>query len=83
MPEVVDIGDPMTKVMVGTVENRLFKPLNEIMRRQLDPIWHSLGKKTKQLVSNLEDSLRKLLDYLERYLNEYAKGSVYLIVYHI
>ncbi|KAH7514290.1 hypothetical protein FEM48_Zijuj11G0072900 [Ziziphus jujuba var. spinosa] len=49
MPEVVDIGDPMTKVMVGTVENRLFKPLNEVMRRQLDPIWHSLGKKTNSL----------------------------------
>jgi hypothetical protein len=32
----------------------------------LDPIWHTLGKKTKQLVSDLK-TLRKLLDYLVRF----------------
>ncbi|PNX86304.1 DNA repair endonuclease uvh1-like protein, partial [Trifolium pratense] len=46
-----------------TVENGLFKSFDEIVRRQLDPIWHTLGKKTKQLVSDLK-TLRKLLDYL-------------------
>lgn len=50
-----------------TVENGLFKSFDEIVRRQLDPIWHTLGKKTKQLVSDLK-TLRKLLDYLVRYL---------------
>ncbi|CAA0841874.1 DNA repair endonuclease UVH1 [Striga hermonthica] len=49
-----------------TVENGLFKSFDEIVRRQLDPIWHTLGKRTKQLVSDLK-SLRKLLDYLARY----------------
>lgn len=49
-----------------TVENGLFKSFDEILRRQLDPIWHILGKKTKQLVSDLK-TLRKLLDYLVRY----------------
>ncbi|XP_057775583.1 DNA repair endonuclease UVH1 isoform X2 [Salvia miltiorrhiza] len=49
-----------------TLENGLFKSFDEIVRRQLDPIWHTLGKRTKQLVSDLK-SLRKLLDYLARY----------------
>lgn len=49
-----------------TVENGLFKSFDEIVRRQLDPIWHTLGKKTKQLVSDLK-TMRKLLDYLVRY----------------
>ncbi|CAI0538055.1 unnamed protein product [Linum tenue] len=49
-----------------TVENGLFKSFDEIVRRQLDPIWHTLGKKTNQLVSDLK-TLRKLLDYLVRY----------------
>lgn len=48
-----------------TVESGLFKSFDEIIRRQLDPIWHTLGKKTKQLVSDLK-TLRKLLDYLVR-----------------
>ncbi|KAF5177658.1 Dna repair endonuclease uvh1 [Thalictrum thalictroides] len=49
-----------------TLENGLFKSFDEIVRRQLDPIWHTLGRKTKQLVSDLK-TLRKLLDYLVRY----------------
>lgn len=49
-----------------TVENGLFKSFDEIVRHQLEPIWHTLGKKTKQLVSDLK-TLRKLLDYLVRY----------------
>jgi DNA excision repair protein ERCC-4 len=48
-----------------TVEKGLFKSFDEIVRRQLDPIWHTIGKKTKQLVSDLR-TLRKLLDYLVR-----------------
>ncbi|XP_039141382.1 DNA repair endonuclease UVH1 isoform X2 [Dioscorea cayenensis subsp. rotundata] len=49
-----------------TVENGLFKSFDEIVRQQLDPIWHTLGKKTKQLVNDLK-TLRKLVDYLVRY----------------
>lgn len=48
-----------------TVENGLFKSFDEIVRQQLDPIWHTLGKKTKQLVNDLK-TLRKLVDYLVR-----------------
>nr|CAB3502306.1 unnamed protein product [Digitaria exilis] len=49
-----------------TVDKGLFKSFDEMVRRQLDPIWHTLGKKTKQLVADLR-TLRKLLDYLVRY----------------
>ncbi|KAG8073052.1 hypothetical protein GUJ93_ZPchr0006g43601 [Zizania palustris] len=49
-----------------TVDKGIFKSFDEIVRRQLDPIWHTLGKKTKQLVADLR-TLRKLLDYLVRY----------------
>ncbi|KAI5434541.1 DNA repair endonuclease uvh1 [Lathyrus oleraceus] len=53
-----------------TVENGLFKSFDEIVRRQLDPIWHTLGKQSKQLVSDLK-TLRKLLDYLVRVKSGY------------
>lgn len=59
-----------------TVENGLFKSFDEIVRRQLDPIWHTLGKRTKQLVSDLK-TLRKLLDYLVRFV----KHSVLLLLF--
>ncbi|KAI8531220.1 hypothetical protein RHMOL_Rhmol11G0120100 [Rhododendron molle] len=55
----VDVDDLM-------VENGLFKSFDEIVRRQLDPIWHTLRKKSKQLISDLK-TLRKLLDYLPYY----------------
>ncbi|MCO5559047.1 hypothetical protein L7F22_012639 [Adiantum nelumboides] len=49
-----------------TIENGLFKSFEEIVRRQLDPIWHTLSRKIKQLVFDLK-TLRKLADYLLRY----------------
>ncbi|GAQ83327.1 Structure-specific endonuclease ERCC1-XPF [Klebsormidium nitens] len=49
-----------------TVENGLFKSFDEIVRRQLDPIWHTIGRKTKQLVADLK-TLRKLAEFLLRY----------------
>ncbi|CAM6083895.1 unnamed protein product [Calypogeia fissa] len=49
-----------------TVENGLFKSFDEIVRRQLDPIWHTVGRKTKQLVGDL-NTLRTLAEYLLRY----------------
>ncbi|KAI9089266.1 hypothetical protein K1719_029545 [Acacia pycnantha] len=72
---IIEVMDACLKEMRKTnkvdvedlkVENGLFKSFDEIVRRQLDPIWHTLGKKTKQLVSDLK-TLRKLLDYLVRY----------------
>jgi len=49
-----------------TVENGLLKSFDEIVRSQLDPIWHTVGWKTKQLVGDLK-TLRKLAEYLLRY----------------
>ncbi|KDQ65067.1 hypothetical protein JAAARDRAFT_43863 [Jaapia argillacea MUCL 33604] len=49
-----------------TVSNAYFRSFDLIVRRQLDPVWHKVGPKTKQLVSDLA-TLRKLLSYLLTY----------------
>ncbi|KAG0275130.1 hypothetical protein BGZ95_009148 [Linnemannia exigua] len=49
-----------------TVEKALFKSFDVIIRRQLDPIWHRVSQKTKQLVGDLK-ILRSLLGYLVSY----------------
>lgn len=33
-----------------TVENGLFKSFDEIVRRQLDPIWHTIGRKVRSFL---------------------------------
>ncbi|KAF8871579.1 hypothetical protein BD779DRAFT_1453779 [Infundibulicybe gibba] len=48
------------------VENAYFRFFDVIVRRQLDPVWHKVGPKTKQLVSDL-GTLRRLLYYLISY----------------
>ncbi|KAJ7458574.1 hypothetical protein FB451DRAFT_1273486 [Mycena latifolia] len=48
------------------VENTYFRSFDVIVRRQLDPIWHKIGPKTKQLVTDL-GILRRLLLYLITY----------------
>jgi len=48
------------------VEKALFKSFDVIIRRQLDPIWHRVNSKTKQLVGDLK-TLRNLLGYLVSY----------------
>lgn len=45
-----------------TVENAFFKSFDIIVRSQLDPIWHRVSFKTKQLVNDLK-TLRNLLRY--------------------
>ncbi|KAL1679123.1 hypothetical protein EV122DRAFT_263999 [Schizophyllum commune] len=49
-----------------TVENAYFRSFDHIVRRQLDPVWHKVGPRTKQLVGDLA-TLRKLLGYLLTY----------------
>ncbi|KAF8841402.1 hypothetical protein BDN67DRAFT_928573, partial [Paxillus ammoniavirescens] len=49
-----------------TVESAYFKAFDAVVRRQLDPVWHKVGPKTKQLVSDLA-TLRRLLTYLLTY----------------
>ena len=44
------------------VENAYFRSFDAIVRRQLDPVWHKVGLKTKQLVADLA-TLRRLLTY--------------------
>ncbi|KZT25479.1 hypothetical protein NEOLEDRAFT_1178275 [Neolentinus lepideus HHB14362 ss-1] len=48
------------------VDNAYFRSFDAIVRRQLDPVWHKVGPKTKQLVSDLA-TLRMLLTYLLSY----------------
>ncbi|XP_025602155.2 DNA repair endonuclease XPF [Athalia rosae] len=43
-----------------TVENAIAKKFHKLLQRQLDPIWHQLSFKTKQLVADLK-TLRSLL----------------------
>ena len=47
------------------VENAYFKSFDVIVRRQLDSVWHKVGPRTKQLVSDLS-TLRRLLVYVYR-----------------
>ncbi|KAI0029603.1 hypothetical protein K488DRAFT_56035 [Vararia minispora EC-137] len=49
-----------------TVENAYFRSFDAVVRRQLDPVWHKVGPRTKQLVSDLA-MLRRLLLYLLTY----------------
>ncbi|KAJ8306066.1 hypothetical protein KUTeg_016611 [Tegillarca granosa] len=48
-----------------TVENAIGKAFDQTIRLQLDPIWHQLGQKTRQLVSDLK-TLRLILRTSEK-----------------
>lgn len=48
------------------LENGIFKAFHHMLRRQLDPEWHRISPKTKQLVQDLS-VLRQLLDFMLRY----------------
>ncbi|XP_060605869.1 DNA repair endonuclease XPF-like [Ruditapes philippinarum] len=49
-----------------TVENAISKSFDQMIRLQLDPVWHQLGPKTKQLVSDIK-TLRLILRHLTQY----------------
>ncbi|KAJ3100885.1 hypothetical protein HDU97_001875 [Phlyctochytrium planicorne] len=49
-----------------TVENALFKSFDVVIRSQLDPFWHKIGTRTKQIISDLA-TLRRLLSYVGSY----------------
>lgn len=49
-----------------TVENAIGKSFDKIIRFQLDPVWHQLGSKTKQLVTDIK-TLRLILRHLTQY----------------
>lgn len=48
------------------IDNAYFRSFDMIVRRILDPVWHKVGPRTKQLVSDLA-TLRRLLNYLLTY----------------
>ncbi|KAK2076493.1 hypothetical protein QBZ16_001019 [Prototheca wickerhamii] len=72
-----------------TVEAGLFRAFDETIRRQLNPIWHTVGARTKQIVADLR-TLRALaasllrfdavtfLAYLESLRATEGTGSVWL-----
>ncbi|XP_065833923.1 DNA repair endonuclease XPF-like isoform X2 [Oscarella lobularis] len=49
-----------------TIENGIGKAFDRIIRLQLDPIWHQLSFKSRQLVADLK-TLRQLLLFLTQY----------------
>ncbi|KAJ3161348.1 hypothetical protein HDU86_007130 [Geranomyces michiganensis] len=49
-----------------TVENAFFRSFDQIVRSQLDPVWHRVSSKTRSLVADLK-ILRRLLSYLISY----------------
>nr|CAD7406806.1 unnamed protein product [Timema cristinae] len=49
-----------------TVENAISKSFHKVLQLQLDPIWHQLSSKTKQLVADLR-TLSHILVSLSRY----------------
>ena len=49
-----------------TVENSMSKSFHKILKRELDPVWHQLSGKSRQLVSDLK-TLRLVLTFLTQY----------------
>ncbi|KIK33817.1 hypothetical protein CY34DRAFT_813357, partial [Suillus luteus UH-Slu-Lm8-n1] len=49
-----------------TIKSAYFRSFDAVVRRQLDPVWHKVGPRTKQLVGDLA-TLRRLLTYLLSY----------------
>ncbi|CAO1633576.1 unnamed protein product [Parajaminaea phylloscopi] len=58
----------VSSIEVGeyTLENAIFQAFDVIVQRQLQPVWHRLGFKTKRLVNDLRE-LRRLLNFLISY----------------
>ena len=49
-------------------ESLLFKDWGQILRGQLEPVWHRIGFHTRQLITDI-NVLRKLLTYVTLYKN--------------
>ncbi len=57
---------PTLDASTFTLENGIFTNFDRSVRIQLDPEWHNLSLRTKQLVQDLT-TLRRLMEYLLRY----------------
>ena len=49
-----------------TVENSMSKSFHKILKRELDPVWHQLSGRSRQLITDLK-TLRLVLTYLIQY----------------
>jgi len=58
--------NPHLLTEVLTVENTISKSFHKILQQELNPIWHQLSGKTRQLIQDLK-TLRNLLVYLTQY----------------
>lgn len=56
----VSLTLPQVEVEELTVQNALFRSFDAVIKAQLDPQWHKIGPKTRQLVDDLK-TLRELL----------------------
>ncbi|TPX41493.1 hypothetical protein SeMB42_g05553 [Synchytrium endobioticum] len=59
-------ANPSVDVEEFTIENAMFRSFDQVVRVQLDPIWHRVSLKSKQIVGDLK-TLRQLLNYLSSY----------------
>ncbi|KAJ1023856.1 hypothetical protein NDA13_004690 [Ustilago tritici] len=59
-------GNSNVEIDDFSIEHAIFRAFDVMVRRQLDPIWHRVSPKTKQLVGDLT-TLRNLLNYLLTY----------------
>ncbi|TPX33576.1 hypothetical protein SmJEL517_g03568 [Synchytrium microbalum] len=59
-------ANPSIDVEEFTTQNAMFRSFDAVIRVQLDPIWHRISLKTKQIVGDLK-TLRQLLGYLASY----------------
>ena len=57
---------PSLNIEELTLERGLFSSFDSYLRQQLDPVWNSLGQKTKQLVADMR-TMRTLTEYLDQY----------------
>ena len=64
-PSLITSDDDEKEEML-TVENAISKAFYKLLQRELDPIWHQLSLRTKQLVSDMK-TLHSILSYLTRY----------------
>ncbi|RUS27510.1 hypothetical protein BC938DRAFT_483143 [Jimgerdemannia flammicorona] len=60
-------NNPTVEIEELAAQNVMFKAFDAIIRRQLDPVWHRVGMRTKQLIVDIK-SLRKLQTCLETIL---------------
>jgi len=73
--EVKRLNPHLDSTDLMTVENTVSKAFHKLLQQELNPVWHQLSGKTKQLVSDL-----KTLHNLTVYLTQYDCISFYNLI---